>query len=102
MKLFNLEIFDQPLKTLDVYNKGVVNTLNAYSLYLYHHNIQYYAALNKSNIILPDGQSVCVASWLIHSNKLRKISVFDSLIHSLTQVNQKEVGCFSLVHAIKP
>ena len=61
-----MNIYNQKLQDLNVFNRGVINTLNAYTLYLNDSNSEYENALRASDIILPDGVSISVASRLIN------------------------------------
>ena len=87
MELFGLDIYDEPLEKIDVFNKGVINTINAYSFYLYNKDKAFKNAIDNSNIILPDGQSICLSAKLLNHIKIKKIAGTDFLIHALKTMN---------------
>ncbi len=87
MELFGIDIYDEPLEKIDVFNKGIINTINAYSFYLYNKDKAFKNAIDNSKIILPDGQSICLLAKLIHHEKLKKIAGTDFLIHALEVMN---------------
>jgi N-acetylglucosaminyldiphosphoundecaprenol N-acetyl-beta-D-mannosaminyltransferase len=94
LKVFDLEIYDKPLKDLEVFNQGIVNTLNAYTLFLYDSDYEYRKALSNSNIIVPDGQSIVLASKIVRHQSLRKIAGCDLLQHYLKLLNERKGKAF--------
>jgi N-acetylglucosaminyldiphosphoundecaprenol N-acetyl-beta-D-mannosaminyltransferase len=68
----------------------VVNTINAYSFVLAETNPAFKNALQKSDILLPDGFPIVVAVKLLSGKKIHKIAGADLFYHYMNLLNKKK------------
>lgn len=96
MKILNFEIFDKSLEEIHFDKKIVVNTLNAHSYITSKRDIDFKNSLIQSDIILPDGIGIVLASRLINKKKINKISGSDLHKYLLEKVNIMKGSVFYL------
>ena len=89
-KLFNQNLENLPLRKL------LINTLNAYCFTLARKDEVYAEALIKSDILLPDGVSVVLASRFLTGGKLKKIAGADLFFYEMNRLNESGGTCFFL------
>ncbi|PST85267.1 glycosyltransferase [Pedobacter yulinensis] len=97
----NLNFLDYPIYNGDVaaieYNrKCVVNTINQYSFCLAENDSSFKYALQKSDILLPDGVGITWAVKLLTGRKIKKIAGADLHKHCLEALNRTGGKCFYL------
>jgi N-acetylglucosaminyldiphosphoundecaprenol N-acetyl-beta-D-mannosaminyltransferase len=89
-QLFNDDLSELPS------DKILINTINQYSYCIAEKDEVFKNALINSDVLLPDGIGIVVASKILHGKKLKKIAGAD-LHHFLLQKLNKEGGkCFYL------
>ncbi|WPO79086.1 WecB/TagA/CpsF family glycosyltransferase [Flavobacterium sp. KACC 22761] len=77
-------------------NKTLINTINQYSYCIAEEDAAFKKALLESDILLPDGIGIVVASRLLNNKKIKKIAGADIHQHLLNDLNQKKGKCFYL------
>ena len=91
IKFFDYKIFVDKITEVDCSNLGIVNTINAYSFFVAEQNKAVHRALINSDIIIPDGTSVCLGIKFLHSKIVKKIAGYDLLLNLLIKANSN--GC---------
>jgi N-acetylglucosaminyldiphosphoundecaprenol N-acetyl-beta-D-mannosaminyltransferase len=76
------------------YNLQVINTLNAYSFVAAETNPAFKKALQKSDILLPDGFPIVVAVKLLKRKKIQKIAGADLFFHYMDLLNKTKGRVF--------
>ena len=66
----------------------VVNTINAYSFVIAETNPEFKRALQRSDILLPDGFPIVVAVKLLSGKKIQKVAGADLFIHYMNLLNK--------------
>ena len=93
--LQNYILFNQPLIAIKQ-PKALINTLNAHSFNTLQNDEDFNAALQNSDVILPDGISVVWAMRMLTGEKLQKIAGADLFYYEMERVNAKGGSCFFL------
>jgi len=84
------------LKEISLESKTTINTINQYSYCIAKEDLEFKAALQGSDILLPDGEGVVLAERFLTGRKLHKISGTEVHMHLLKRLNQKSGRCFYL------
>ena len=90
------ELFSGQLSDLLDGKKKLVNTLNQYSYCIAEEDAQYKNALINSEVVLPDGVGITMATWLIAGKKINKIAGADLHKFLLTHLEETGGKCFYL------
>jgi N-acetylglucosaminyldiphosphoundecaprenol N-acetyl-beta-D-mannosaminyltransferase len=91
-KIWNLPLdFDESFE-----RKFLINTVNANAFNVSQKDPEFYQALLKSDILLPDGVGALIAGRFLSGLKLKKISGYDLFIYEMAQLNQSGGRCFFL------
>lgn len=86
-----------PLKVSDIKDeKLLINTINAHSFNIARKDKEFYNALDKSGILLPDGVSIVLAVRLLSGTRLKKISGYDLFLAEMEYLNSSGGSCFFL------
>ena len=93
--LRQFEIFDGVLEELSP-TKQLITTLNAHSYNTLKEDPLFFNALQKSDLLLPDGISVVLAMRLLQGKKIRKIAGDDLFRYEMRRVHKKKGKCFFL------
>ena len=93
---FDYSIYKGDLNHLAVTEKTLINTINQYSFCIAEQDSAFKAALQGSEILLPDGMAIVAAVRLLTGKKIRKIAGTDIHLHFLQGLNQKGGSCFYL------
>jgi N-acetylglucosaminyldiphosphoundecaprenol N-acetyl-beta-D-mannosaminyltransferase len=95
-KIFGLEIFDGTRDYFSGLPVGIINTLNPHCYVISRHDPVYYMALLDSDILIPDGIGVQLASYILTGRKINKIAGSD--LHSvvINELNKRGASCFYL------
>jgi N-acetylglucosaminyldiphosphoundecaprenol N-acetyl-beta-D-mannosaminyltransferase len=93
--LSKTKLFSQILQTLPV-QKLLINTLNAYCFTLAQDDEVYAEALSNSDILIPDGISVVLATKLLTGSKIKKIAGADLFFYEMNRLNTNGGSCFFL------
>ncbi len=88
-------LFNQPLKAINQ-PKALINTLNAHSFNNVQEDEDFQAAIQSSDVLLPDGISVVWAMRLLTGTKLKKIAGADLFIYEMERINAIGGKCFFL------
>jgi N-acetylglucosaminyldiphosphoundecaprenol N-acetyl-beta-D-mannosaminyltransferase len=94
--LNDYKIYNGDLNQLAVTDKTLINTINQYSFCIAEQDSAFKAALQGSDILLPDGMAIVAAVRLLTGQKIKKIAGADIHLHLLQELNQKEGSCFYL------
>jgi N-acetylglucosaminyldiphosphoundecaprenol N-acetyl-beta-D-mannosaminyltransferase len=89
-KLFSLKLQTIPDKKL------LINTLNAYCYNVAQVDSEYSEVLYKSDVLLPDGVSVTIASYLLTGVRLKKIAGEDLFFYEMNRLSKNGGSCFFL------
>ena len=90
------KIYSQPLSDLKMDSKCFINTINAYSFCMAKKDAHFAEVLNTSDILLPDGTSIVLASKLLGGKKIKKIAGWDIHQYLLSQAHLKGLKVFYL------
>lgn len=90
------QIFDNSLEKLPSEKKTLVNTINQYSYCIAEQDYEFKIALNKSDILLPDGVGIIIAAKLLKKKKIKKIAGADLHVFLLEKMNKEGGSCFYL------
>lgn len=90
------KVFDGQLSELSFTNKTLINTINQYSFCIAEEDLEFKAALQGSDILLPDGMAIVAAVSMLSGKKIKKIAGADIHLHLLRELEQKEGSCFYL------
>lgn len=93
--LLDYKLFNESLKTLNS-NKILITTLNAYSYNVAYKDKAFEEALQKSDILIPDGISIVWALRLLTGEKLKKIAGADLFYYEMERINAIGGKCFFL------
>ena len=96
LKCFGYPVFTGDLENISQQGKKVVNTINQYSYCMAEQNPKFKNTLLKSDILLPDGIAIVMASRILYQKKIKKISGADAHISFLRKTNEKGGKCFYL------
>jgi N-acetylglucosaminyldiphosphoundecaprenol N-acetyl-beta-D-mannosaminyltransferase len=76
--------------------KLFIATLNAHSFNLCKEDEEFCKALKKSDILLPDGISIVLATRFLQSNKIKKIAGADLFMYEMKELESEGGTCFFL------
>ncbi|PWD97695.1 glycosyltransferase [Marinilabilia rubra] len=92
-------MFDQKLSDFfkqDLVGTIVINTINAYSYVIAKKDKDFSRALRDSDVLLPDGFPITLASRLLCKKKIQKIAGEDIFFHLLRKMNHERGRVFFL------
>lgn len=89
-------IFNDTLDELSVEKKTLVNTINQYSYCVAEKDEEFKKALMNSDVLLPDGIAIVVASKFLNRKTITKIAGADLHNFLLNKLNAKKGSCFYL------
>lgn len=89
-------VYKGNLSELVVTDKILINTINQYSYCIAEHDSEFKAALQGSDILLPDGMAIVAAVKLLSGQKITKIAGADVHHHLLEELNSKGGSIFYL------
>lgn len=96
MKLYTKNnLFNFSLETLPN-EKLLITTLNAHSYNLAQTNLAFSEALEKSDVLLPDGISIVLAKRFLDGTSLKKIAGADLFHYEMNRLNNVQGSCFFL------
>jgi len=94
-KLTSFKLYNGNMADLGSY-KLLINTLNAHSFNTAQTDKEFQIALQKSDVLLPDGVSVVGAIRLLTGQRLKKIAGADLFFYELERLNASGGKCFFL------
>ena len=89
-------VYTGQLNNINISNtkKTIISTLNPHSYVVAKNNSTFNKALYNSDILLPDGSGIVLASRYINKEKIQKISGFNIHTYLLESLNKKNGKCF--------
>jgi len=92
MKVMNYDIFIDELSTIDLKKRTIINTINPHSYILAKNDKEFNQALKNSDILVPDGSGIVLATKFIYGKDIKKIAgadVHKFLLEALNNSNGK-------------
>jgi N-acetylglucosaminyldiphosphoundecaprenol N-acetyl-beta-D-mannosaminyltransferase len=89
-------VFSGSVKDIGDKDKILVNTINQYSYCIAEKDSEFKEALQRSDILLPDGIAIVAAIKFLSGKNIKKIAGADIHRHLLQELNQKNGSCFYL------
>ena len=98
MNLFNFEIFTGTFNDvfLQERNQYIVNTINPHSFIVSLNDPEFHKALMSSDILLPDGSGILLASYIINGKKIDKMTGPSALDVALNHFDKKRSKVYFL------
>ena len=96
INVLGYNVLKSPLSELDFSKKTVINTINQYSYCIAEEDPKFKEALQKSDILLPDGIAIVASAILCRKGKLQKIAGADLHQYVLEELDKKSGSCFYL------
>lgn len=93
--LHTYRLFNEHLNTIE-HSKVLISTLNAHSYNTVHKDEEFKIALKNSNVLLPDGIGVVLATKILTGQKLKKIAGDDLFHYQMDRLNKIGGKCFFL------
>lgn len=94
--LLGFDVFNSSLESIDFANNKIINTINPHSYCLSRYDKLFNEALQFSNILLPDGTGIVLASKIVNNKKISKIAGADIHLYLLKKANLKRQKVFYL------
>lgn len=92
MNIMGYEVLADGLESLDLKNKQIVNTINPHSYVTSKDDNIFYEALQSSNILIPDGSGIVMATKFLNGEVINKIAGADLhkfLLEKMNNMNGK-------------
>ena len=95
LELMGYRVFNKPLSNIVVNSsKKIINTINPHSYIVARKDDEFKAALQDSDILIPDGSGILLASKILKGEGLSKISGADLHCHLLNILNDAAGSVF--------
>ena len=94
--ILGYKIFEHTLESIDFDKNKIINTINPHSYCLSRYDKLFNEALQSSDILLPDGTGIVLASKIVNNKKINKIAGADIHQYLLQQANLKSQKVFYL------
>jgi N-acetylglucosaminyldiphosphoundecaprenol N-acetyl-beta-D-mannosaminyltransferase len=95
--ILGYSVFCDKLEDIKLNHKAlVINTLNAYSYIIAKKDDGFRNALKSSDILVPDGFPIVIASRFINGRKIKKIAGEDIYLYMCKYLNSIAGSCFFL------
>ena len=95
-ELLSFRIYSDVLNHIDFESNKIINTINPHSYCLSRYDKLFNEALQSSDILLPDGTGIVLASKIVNNKKINKIAGADIHQYLLYQANLKSQKVFYL------
>ena len=95
-ELLSFRIYSDVLNHIDFESNKIINTINPHSYCLSRYDKLFNEALQSSDILLPDGTGIVLASKIVNNKKIKKIAGADIHQYLLHQANLKSQKVFYL------
>lgn len=95
-KLLNFRIYSGTLDQIDFLSYKIINTINPHSYCLSRYDKIFNKALQSSDILLPDGTGIVLASKIVNNKKIKKIAGAELHQYLLQQANLESQKVFYL------
>jgi N-acetylglucosaminyldiphosphoundecaprenol N-acetyl-beta-D-mannosaminyltransferase len=98
MNLFNFEIFTGAIDNVFLQDERqcIVNTINPHSFIVSLGDPKFHEALKSSDVLLPDGSGILLASYIINGKKIDRITGPSALDAALYHFNKKHSRVYFL------
>ncbi|EOR94571.1 N-acetylmannosaminyltransferase [Arcticibacter svalbardensis MN12-7] len=94
--VLDFPVFNSSLDNIELKNKAMINTINQYSYIMSMKDAKFKEALIASDVLLPDGVGITMASKLLTGNKIKKIAGAELHQFLLEKLNKEGGSCFYL------
>jgi N-acetylglucosaminyldiphosphoundecaprenol N-acetyl-beta-D-mannosaminyltransferase len=94
--ILGYKIYEHTLESIDFAKNKIINTINPHSYCLSRYDKLFYEALQSSDILLPDGTGIVLASKILNNKKINKIAGADIHQYLLQQAHLKSQKIFYL------
>jgi N-acetylglucosaminyldiphosphoundecaprenol N-acetyl-beta-D-mannosaminyltransferase len=94
--ILGYKIYEHTLESIDFAKNKIINTINPHSYCLSRYDKLFYEALHSSDILLPDGTGIVLASKILNNKKINKIAGADIHQYLLQQAHLKSQKIFYL------
>ena len=94
--ILGYKIYEHTLESIDFARNKIINTINPHSYCLSRYDKLFYEALQSSDILLPDGTGIVLASKIVNNKKINKIAGADIHKYLLQQAHLKNQKVFYL------
>ena len=95
-EVLDFPVYNQGLEQLDFSKKTLINTINQYSYIVTKKDDAFKKALAESDVLLPDGIGITLASKFLTGRSIQKIAGADLHKHLLEKLNKERGSCFYL------
>jgi N-acetylglucosaminyldiphosphoundecaprenol N-acetyl-beta-D-mannosaminyltransferase len=97
MNTLLLKTWTLPLEIGGKYDKKLlINTINSHSYNVALNDPEFFNALMKSDILIPDGIGIVYALRFLYGTRIRKIAAYELLMYELDNLNKGGGKCFFL------
>jgi len=96
MILLDYEIFTKKIENINFNKKLIINTINPHSYCLAKKDTFFDEALKKSDILIPDGIGIILASLFLNHIKINKIAGYDLFLFLMNKMNNRSGTVFFL------
>jgi len=87
MNILDFEIFTRSIQELSLNNRMIINTINPHSYAISKDDYFFKKALKHSDVLLPDGVGILVATRILKNKRISKIAGYDIHLHFLEKLN---------------
>ena len=94
--ILGYKIYEHTLESIDFDKNKIINTINPHSYCLSRYDKLFNEALQSSDILLPDGTGIVLASKIVNNHSINKIAGADIHQYLLQQANLKSQKVFYL------
>ena len=95
-QLLSNQIFSEPLSSLKIEGKCIINTINTHSYCVAKKDNIFHQAFLSSDVLLPDGSGIVLAAKILTGKKINKIAGADIHQYLLNQADKKKLKVFYL------
>ena len=92
MKMMGYEFFEKGLDELKLDKKMVINTINPHSYITAKDDRLFHEALMQSDLLIPDGSGIVLATKILHGEDIKKIAgadLHEFLLRKMNETNGK-------------
>jgi len=92
MKMMGYEFFEKGLDELKLDKKMVINTINPHSYITAKDDRLFHEALMQSDLLIPDGSGIVLATKILHGENIKKIAgadLHEFLLRKMNKTNGK-------------
>ncbi|MFN2127656.1 MAG: WecB/TagA/CpsF family glycosyltransferase, partial [Anaerolineales bacterium] len=97
LDLFDYKVFADDINSIQPGNdRTIIDTLNAYSYVVAKSDPEFKEALQRADILLPDGFPIVTAAKWLRKEKIKKIAGADIFFYLCNYLHEKKGSCFFL------